>query len=86
VLLAAIGVLAPMLTTHRLSRFWETVTRGYGPGGMVMDRTEEAERLAALSTAMRTQMRRLTQGVEWSIGLSLLSLALVAIGYVIEKI
>jgi hypothetical protein len=53
---------------------------------MVMDRTEEAERLAALSTAMRAQMRRLTQGVEWSIGLSLLSLALVAIGYVIEKV
>ena len=85
--LAAPIRLAPLVTPKRLGRFWagrpvkDTLQRGDH-----IDGKAEARLIMDLSEAAERQMARIRRGLAQAIALSLIGLALAALGYVIEKL
>ena len=85
--LAAPIRLGPLVTPKRLGRFWaglpakDTLQRGDH-----IDGKAEARLIMDLSEAAERQMARIRRGLAQAIALSLIGLALAALGYVIEKL
>jgi hypothetical protein len=87
ILVISIALLGPLVTPRRIARFWDSLRlESPGEDGVDLDETTEWALVAEIAAVTEKQSTRLRRGLQSSIAFGIGALALVALGYVLEKI